>query len=79
MVPDDPWVMYLVVRKDRPLGRGQAMVLAGAGAVRCADLLGPSERWAQAFRAWNERPRKVALRASGVELEGCGPRWTASP
>jgi peptidyl-tRNA hydrolase len=58
-----------VVRKDVPLGRGEAMALAGAGAVRCADLLADAPAWADAFRAWGERPRKVALRASREELE----------
>jgi peptidyl-tRNA hydrolase len=62
--------MHLVVRKDHALGRGQAMALAGAGAVRCVDELAESERWAAAFRAWRPRPRKVALRASAEELEG---------
>jgi peptidyl-tRNA hydrolase len=60
--------MYLVVRKDVPLGRGQAMALAGAGAVRCADALATAPAWADAFRGWAPRPRKVALRASAEEL-----------
>jgi peptidyl-tRNA hydrolase len=60
--------MYLVVRKDVPLGRGQAMALAGAGAVRCADALATAPAWADAFRAWAPRPRKVALRAGADEL-----------
>jgi peptidyl-tRNA hydrolase len=69
---DDPWVMYLVVRKDVPLGRGQAMALAGAGAVRCADALSAAPAWAEAFRGWGARPRKVALRASAEELARLG-------
>lgn len=66
--------MYLVVRKDVPLGRGQAMVLAGAGAVRCEAALAATPAWAQAFRGWAERPRKVALRASPEELEALADR-----
>jgi peptidyl-tRNA hydrolase len=66
---DDPWVMYLVVRKDQPLRRGQAMALAGGAAVRCADELAGAPRWAGAFAAWSARPRKVALRAGAGELE----------
>jgi peptidyl-tRNA hydrolase len=60
--------MYLVVRKDVPLGRGQAMATAGAGVVRCADALAAAPAWAGAFRAWAPRPRKVALRAGAGEL-----------
>jgi peptidyl-tRNA hydrolase len=69
---DDPWVMYLVARKDVPLGRGQAMALAGAGAVRCADALASAPAWADAFAGWRPRPRKVALRASAEELAALG-------
>jgi hypothetical protein len=58
--------MYLVVRKDQPLRRGQAMALAGAAAVQCADSC--RRRFADAFSAWEERARKVALRASADEL-----------
>jgi peptidyl-tRNA hydrolase len=66
---NDPWVMYYVVRKDMPLSRDRAMVLAGAGAVRCADRLRNVARWAEPFARWQQRPRKVALRASAEELE----------
>src|SRR4051794_31707022 len=60
--------MYYVVRKDVPLALGQAMALAGAAAVRCRDELAADARFAGAFEAWSERPRKVALRASAEEL-----------
>ena len=66
---DDPWVMYLVVRKDHGLTVGLAMALAGAGAVRCADRFRTSERWSGAFAAWSRRPRKVALRADALQME----------
>jgi peptidyl-tRNA hydrolase len=64
----DPWVMYFVVRKDAPLSRDRAMVLAGAGAVRCADRFRNHARWLEPFARWQQRPRKVALRASAEEL-----------
>ena len=60
--------MYFVVRKDARLARGQAMALAGAATVRCADRLRGSEAWAEAFAAWTGRARKIALRASAEEL-----------
>jgi peptidyl-tRNA hydrolase len=53
---DDPYAMYLVVRKDRALGFGRGMVLAGAATVGCLERYGASVEWV-------ERPRKVALRA----------------
>jgi hypothetical protein len=61
--------MYYVVRKDRPLSLGFSMVLAGNGAVCCADSFCGTERWGAAFAAWRERPRKVALRAGEEEFE----------
>jgi peptidyl-tRNA hydrolase len=62
--------MYYVVRKDARLTLEQAMALAGAAAVRCRDDLQEDPRFADAFRGWSERPRKVALRASADELDG---------
>jgi peptidyl-tRNA hydrolase len=67
-MPADPLTMYFVVRKDVPLSLGRAMELAGAGAVRCSDELRTDPRFAGAFAAWGERPRKVALRASAEEI-----------
>ena len=64
----DPLAMYYVVRKDARLWLGQAMGLAGAAAVRCSAELRSDPRFADAFGAWSERPRKVALRASPDEL-----------
>jgi peptidyl-tRNA hydrolase len=68
-VTDDPLAMYYVVRKDVPRGLADAMVLAGAAAVRCRDDFAGDPRFAPAFEAWSERPRKVALRASAEELD----------
>jgi peptidyl-tRNA hydrolase len=67
-VSDDPLTMYYVVRKDVPLTLGRAMALAGAAAVRCSDELRGDPRHAEAFRDWDERARKVALRASAEEI-----------
>jgi peptidyl-tRNA hydrolase len=64
----DPLAMYYVVRKDARLWVSQAMPLAGAAAVRCTDELRSDPRFADAFAAWGERPRKVALRASADEV-----------
>jgi peptidyl-tRNA hydrolase len=60
--------MYYVVRKDARLWLSQAMELAGAAAVRCSDDLSGDPRFTDAFAAWAERPRKVALRASAEEI-----------
>ena len=64
----DPRAMYYVVRKDARLWPSDAMALAGAAAVRCSDELRADPRFADAFAAWSERPRKIALRASGEEI-----------
>jgi hypothetical protein len=67
---EDPWAMYYVVRKDRALTLGQAMSLAGAGAVACADAWRDSLRWGEAFAAWQEQSyRKVVLRADAAQFQ----------
>ena len=66
---DDPFAMYYVVRKDARLTWGQSMALAGAAAVRCVRELGDDPRFADAFAAWHDRARKVALRATAEEIE----------
>jgi peptidyl-tRNA hydrolase len=68
-VTDDPYAMYYVVRKDARLTFGQAMDIAGAAAVRCVHELGSDAHFADAFAAWHDRARKVALRASAEEME----------
>lgn len=65
----DKWAMYFVVRKDARLAFGEAMALAGGATVRCADSFRGSDVWSDAFAAWAGRARKIALRASGAELE----------
>lgn len=63
---DDPWVMYLVVRKDVPLGRGQAMAQAGHAALECAQTLGTAHEGS--FAAWRSagRPGEVRLADAGA-------------
>jgi peptidyl-tRNA hydrolase len=78
-VTDDPWVQYLVIRKDHPLTLAGAMAVAGAGAVRCWDRFRSDERWAEAFAAWEVRPRKVALRADAGEMEQLRGALDAQP
>jgi len=65
---DDPWVMYYVVRSGLPFSLEQAMASAGAAAVECVERFGSEERFAAAFEAWHDRPRKVALRAGSAEF-----------
>ena len=66
---DDPFAMYYVVRKDARLTWGQSRALAGAAALSCRERFRRDPRFEAAFDAWDERPRKVALRASQEEIE----------
>ena len=72
-VRDDPWVMYVVVRKDLRLDLAAACPLAGGAVVACTREYEP--RLPEAFAAWRERPRKIALRASAEELERLPEGW----
>jgi peptidyl-tRNA hydrolase len=67
---DDPYAMYYVVRKDARLSWGQSMAIAGAAAVACRRRFRDDDRFRAAFDAWDERPRKIALRASAQETDG---------
>jgi peptidyl-tRNA hydrolase len=71
--------MYLVVRKDHAITMAEAMALAGAGSVRCADRFRDDDAWRDAFRAWSVRPRKVALRASAEEIADLHNRLDSVP
>jgi peptidyl-tRNA hydrolase len=59
---EDPWVMYLVVRKDVELP-GEAVLRATVQAVLgCVEEFYDDPRYAEAFQSWFERSfRKVAL------------------
>lgn len=66
----DPWVMYLLARKDLPLSLEQAMPVAGAAAVRCGERFRRHPDHAEAFAAWEATSfRKIALRADVAQLE----------
>ena len=69
---DDPYAMYYVVRKDARLTWARSMAIAGAAAVACRKRFRDDERFRPAFDAWDERPRKIALRASAEEMEAVG-------
>jgi hypothetical protein len=59
VTPDDPYRMYLVLRRGGVDTLERAAELAGAAAVGC--VLNPE--WAEAVGAWRPRPGKVCLRA----------------
>jgi peptidyl-tRNA hydrolase len=71
--------MYVVVRKDHPITTAEGMALAGAGSVRCADRYRATAEWADAFRSWGVRPRKVALRADAEQLESLRTTLACEP
>lgn len=62
---DDPFRMYLVVRRGAFEELETGCVLAGAAAVACLRRFGAEPEWAEAIAAWKERPGKVTLRARG--------------
>jgi peptidyl-tRNA hydrolase len=66
---DDPYRMYLVVRRGAFEELATGCVLAGAAAVACLRRFGASEEWAEAVEAWRERPGKVTLRARGGQWD----------
>jgi peptidyl-tRNA hydrolase len=66
---DDPYRMYLVVRRGAFDDLETGCVLAGAAAVRCLRRFADDERWADAIRGWKERPGKVTLRARGGQWQ----------
>jgi peptidyl-tRNA hydrolase len=62
---DDPFRMYLVVRRGAFDELETGCVLAGAAAVACLRRFGAEPEWMDAIAAWKERPGKVTLRARG--------------
>jgi peptidyl-tRNA hydrolase len=58
-VSDDPYRMFLVLRRGAIEDLSRAGELAGAAAVGC--VMNPE--WAEAVAAWRARPGKVCLRA----------------
>jgi peptidyl-tRNA hydrolase len=66
---EDPYRMYLVVRRGAFEGLEVGCVLAGAAAVGAVRRFGEEPERAEAMSAWRERPGKVALRARGGQWD----------
>ncbi|QEC49873.1 peptidyl-tRNA hydrolase [Baekduia soli] len=62
---DDPYRLYLVVRRGAFEDLETGGVLAGAAAVACLERFGADPAHAEAVAAWRARPGKVTLRARG--------------
>jgi peptidyl-tRNA hydrolase len=66
---DDPYRMYLVVRRGAFDDLETGGVLAGAAAVACLRRFADDPDHAEAIAAWRERPGKVTLRARGGQWD----------
>jgi peptidyl-tRNA hydrolase len=66
---DDPYRMFLVVRRGAFDDLETGGVLAGAAAVACLRRFGDDPDYAEAIAAWRERPGKVTLRARGGQWD----------
>jgi peptidyl-tRNA hydrolase len=66
---DDPYRMYLVVRRGAFEDLATGCRLAGAAAVACLRRFADDEAWRDAVEAWRERPGKVTLRARGGQWD----------
>jgi peptidyl-tRNA hydrolase len=66
---DDPYRMYLVVRRGAVEDLAKGCVLAGAAAVACVRRFEDEPEWAESIAAWRERPGKVTLRARGGQWD----------
>jgi peptidyl-tRNA hydrolase len=66
---DDPYRMYLVVRRGAFEALETGGVLAGAAAVACLRRFEDDPEHAAAIAAWRERPGKVTLRARGGQWD----------
>jgi len=65
---DDPWIMYLIVRKDWAGSREELLTMAARAAVQAEAQLLEQER--EAFDAWWAQSfRKVVLRADEKQWE----------
>ena len=60
---DDPFRLFLVVRRNALTTLARGGELAGAAAVDCVRTFAGDERFAEDISAWRQRPGKVALRA----------------
>lgn len=66
---DDPYRMFLVVRRAAFDDLETGGVLAGAAAVACLRRFGEDPDYAEAIAAWRRRPGKVTLRARGGQWD----------
>ncbi|HWH96295.1 MAG TPA: peptidyl-tRNA hydrolase [Baekduia sp.] len=66
---EDPYRMYLVVRRGAFEDLQTGGVLAGAAAVRCVRRFAEDPAYAEAVAQWRQRPGKVTLRARGGQWE----------
>jgi peptidyl-tRNA hydrolase len=66
---EDPYRMYLVVRRGAFDDLATGCVLAGAAAVACLRRFAVDPEHAEAVAAWRERPGKVTLRARGGQWD----------
>lgn len=66
---DDPYRMYLVVRRGAFEDLATGAVLAGAAAVKCLRRFVQNPEYVDAIAAWKERPGKVTLRARGGQWQ----------
>lgn len=65
LAQDDPWVMYLVVRRERVSSLQETLIAGAVASVRCVDQWRDHPAWRDAFDAWFARSfRKVCLRAN---------------
>jgi peptidyl-tRNA hydrolase PTH2 len=68
-MPDDPYRMYLVVRRGAFEDLETGGVLGGAAAVACLERFAGDPEHADAITAWRARPGKVTLRARGGQWD----------
>jgi peptidyl-tRNA hydrolase len=68
-MPDDPYRMFLVVRRGAFDDLETGGVLAGAAAVACLRRFAEDPDHAEAIAQWHERPGKVTLRARGGQWD----------
>jgi hypothetical protein len=68
-MPDDPYRMFLVVRRGAFDDLETGGVLAGAAAVACLERFADDPEHAEAIAAWRDRPGKVTLRARGGQWD----------
>jgi peptidyl-tRNA hydrolase len=66
---EDPYRMYLVVRRGAFEDLETGGVLAGAAAVAAVQRFAADPEYADAVAAWRRRPGKVTLRARGGQWE----------